>query len=256
MGSCCSCQNDSLYEKVPHQKHKLNERNIAIICERWAALLKLDGFVRALTEIIVDYTYLEYIFVNTANITELPHYDCSFTLAILGDEQVGKTMISSQFVDGTFSDSYVATVLMNRESVLMESQLRNIRYLLRIMDYSGQKRFIAATTSYLGMADGVLMVFDITNRDSFENVVDLWTPKLESHCQDHTIVQLVGSKIDMKNDRKVSAIEAKQLSESLGFIEYVEVSSKKWTNLDYCFNHIVQRMIAERKLRRPVLAAS
>ena len=186
----------------------------------------------------------------------MPHYDNSFTLGILGDERVGKTMISLQFVDGTCSDSYVATVLMNYESVLMESQLRNIRYKLTIIDCSGQKRFIAATPSYLRMVDGVLMVFDITNRDSFENVVDLWTPKLESHCKDHTVVQLVGSKSDMKNDRKVSAIEAKQLSESLGFIEYVEVSAKRWTNIDYCFNHIVQRMVADKQTRRTARTAS
>ena len=127
--------------------------------------------------------------------------------------------------------------------------VNDITYKLHIWDCCGNHEFKSIVRSYYRGCKGMFFVFDITNRDSFENITKVWMKQYEDaeHCKG-AVMLLIGSKCDMKNDRKVSREEGEKLAVSLGCVDYIETSAKFGINISYCFDQMLQNIIKRPQL--------
>ncbi|XP_042075981.1 ras-related protein Rab-3A-like [Haplochromis burtoni] len=110
-------------------------------------------------------------------------------------------------------------------------------------DTAGQERYRTITTAYYRGAMGFILMYDITNEESFNAVQD-WSTQIKTYSWDNAQVLLVGNKCDMEDERVVAAERGRQLSEQLGF-EYFEASAKDNINVKQTFERLVD-IICER----------
>ena len=225
--------------------NKLNKFKIQTICQCWASILKLNGLTEPLVSIIVKYAYFDYdISLYTDQNRKYHHL---YKLVLIGSANTGKSMIKTRFADDCFSDSYIATIGIDFKTKCDSFDGKMI--MLQIWDPSGQGIFRQIVKAYYRGARGVFIVFDITNRKSFEDVKNYWMIEIAKYAQHGTAMMLIGAKCDLKHERKVSKIEAEHWSKIMGCMEYLEVSAKDNINIDCCFEKMVKyiREISEVK---------
>ena len=154
-----------------------------------------------------------------------------FKILLLGDSGVGKSSIIIRYIENNFSNN-----LMN--SIGVDFKLKNIevdskKIKLQIWDTAGQERFKTITTSYYKGAHAILIVFDITDRDSFDHVKN-WMADIDKFAKEGVLRILVGNKCDLVNNRKIGMEEAKEIANKYG-IKYIETSAKDTINIDDLF---------------------
>ncbi|XP_004401105.1 ras-related protein Rab-39A [Callorhinus ursinus] len=169
-----------------------------------------------------------------------------FRLIVIGDSTVGKSCLLHRFTQGRFpglrSPACDPTVGVDFFSRLLEIEPGK-RIKLQLWDTAGQERFRSITRSYYRNSVGGFLVFDITNRRSFEHVKD-WLEEAKMHVQPFRIVfLLVGHKCDLASQRQVTREEAENLSADCG-MKYIETSAKDATNVEESFT-ILTRDIYE-----------
>ena len=123
-------------------------------------------------------------------------------------------------------------------SIGVDFKLKNIeidskKIKLQIWDTAGQERFKTITTSYYKGAHAILVVFDITDRDSFDHIRN-WMADIDKFAKEGVLRILVGNKCDLTNNRQVSTEEAKEIANKYG-IKYIETSAKDTINIDDLF---------------------
>ena len=116
---------------------------------------------------------------------------------------------------------------------LKNIEIDNKKIKLQIWDTAGQERFRTITTSYYKGAHAILIVFDITEKDSFEHIKN-WMADIDKFAKQGVLRILVGNKCDLENQRAVSKEEVNELSEKYG-IKYIETSAKDTINIDTLF---------------------
>ncbi|XP_015270297.1 PREDICTED: ras-related protein Rab-39A, partial [Gekko japonicus] len=158
-----------------------------------------------------------------------------FCLIVLGDSTVGKSCLLHHFAEGRFPGPAKTdpTVGVDFYSCLVEIEPGK-RIKLLFWDTAGQKRFRSITRSYYRHSVGGLLVFDITNRSSFDHVRD-WLEEAKMHADPFQLVfNLVGHKCDLESQRQVSREEAEELASACG-MRYIETSAKDATNVEESF---------------------
>ncbi|KAI6215076.1 Ras-related protein Rab-26 [Aphelenchoides besseyi] len=166
------------------------------------------------------------------------HY--SFTVMLIGDTSCGKTCLLIRFKDGTFmSNNFITTVGIDYRNKLVEVDQLKVK--LQIWDTAGQERFRSITTSYYRDADAILLVFDVSNRTSFENIRN-WLTQIKEYAKETVEIVLVGNKADLGSQRKVKTEEAKQLGAVYG-IPYIETSAKTGKNVNNVFELLARKLI-------------
>ena len=150
---------------------------------------------------------------------------------VIGSSGVGKTAILTRLVSNTFSDDTTSTVGVEFVSSEVTIDGKNIK--LQIWDTAGQERFRAIAKNYFHSAAGVILVFDLTSRKSFDDLTQ-WMNDVHQHCDQNIVVTLVGNKCDLKDDRCISENEAKDFAES-HHLEYIETSALNGNNIKYVF---------------------
>mmetsp|Transcript_60760 Transcript_60760/g.149433 ORF Transcript_60760/g.149433 Transcript_60760/m.149433 type:complete len:537 (+) Transcript_60760:169-1779(+) len=162
-------------------------------------------------------------------------YDHLFKIVLIGDSNVGKTSLLTRFSDNTFTDSFIATIGVDFR--VRTIQLNGKTTKLQIWDTAGQERFRTITSAYYRGADGIIIVYDVTNKDSFENV-QMWLGEIDKHAQDTSSVKLiVGNKCDLPRPPQAAA-EAEQFCQSRGFT-WIETSAKASTRVENAFFRMV-----------------
>ena len=158
-------------------------------------------------------------------------YDYLFKLLLIGDSGVGKSSIMMRFTDEIFTESHISTIGV-------DFKITNIRLddgklaKLQIWDTAGQERFRNITTSYYRGAHGIILVFDLTNRESFENIKS-WLFEVNKYSR-NPVLLLVGNKSDLPNKRKVESSEIEELKNELE-MDYVGTSAKTNLNIGKLF---------------------
>merc|ERR1712183_177120 len=114
---------------------------------------------------------------------------------------------------------------------------------LQIWDTAGQERFRTITSAYYRGADGIILVYDITDKESFNNVDD-WLDEVNRYVNERTCKILIGNKCDCESERQVSTEEAKKKAEDLG-IQFIETSAKDATNVESAFQIMSAELIAK-----------
>eukprot|EP01120_Amphizonella_sp_Union-15-10_P003540 TRINITY_DN13964_c0_g1_i1.p1 TRINITY_DN13964_c0_g1~~TRINITY_DN13964_c0_g1_i1.p1 ORF type:complete len:203 (-),score=34.32 TRINITY_DN13964_c0_g1_i1:4-612(-) len=169
-----------------------------------------------------------------------PEYDHLFKLLLIGDSGVGKSSLLLRFADNTFTESFISTIGVDFK--LRTIDIENSKVKLQLWDTAGQERFRTITSSYYRGAQGVIVVFDVTKKDTFNNVVK-WLQELERYAAEDVKKLLVGNKTDL-TPREVTNDEARELADKLG-IEYIETSAKTSTNVENAFTRLASIIKAE-----------
>ena len=155
----------------------------------------------------------------TSNLNpEIPKYKLIF----LGDQSVGKSCILNRFLNDTFIEDYQATIGLDFQSKNVQIDNQDIHLLL--YDTAGQEKFRSLIPMYTRDANIILLVYDISNKDSFVNLSQ-WLKDLTNVNMDEVILCIVGNKIDLNDKRAVNAEEGKKFAEERGFI-FQEISAK------------------------------
>ncbi|XP_063721201.1 ras-related protein Rab-3-like [Symsagittifera roscoffensis] len=169
------------------------------------------------------------------------NFDYMFKLLIIGNSSVGKTSFLFRYADDSFTSAFVSTVGIDFK---VKTVVRNNkRVKLQIWDTAGQERYRTITTAYYRGAMGFILMYDITNDDSFVSVQD-WSTQIKTYSWDNAQVILVGNKCDMDAERIVKAQRGRDLADQLN-IEFFETSAKENVNVKEVFDRLVD-IICER----------
>lgn len=170
-----------------------------------------------------------------------PEYDYLFKLLLIGDSGVGKSCLLLRFADDTYTESYISTIGVDFKIRTIDLDGKTIK--LQIWDTAGQERFRTITSSYYRGAHGIIIVYDCTDQDSF-NDVKQWLEEIERYASDQVNKLLVGNKCDLITKKVVEYEAAKEYAEQLG-IPFLETSAKNAMNVEQAF----MTMAAEIKAR-------
>ena len=162
-------------------------------------------------------------------------------LLIIGDSSVGKTSMLLNYTDNYFPESHLATIGVEYKVKQITTDKYNIA--LQIWDTAGQERFRSITKSFFRNTNGIIFVYDITNRKSFQNVKE-WIKDSEAH--DSVFEKLlVGNKIDLEEKRAVKTDELKEYGIKKN-MNTIETSAKDRINIDEAFKQIVDLILSNK----------
>ena len=172
-------------------------------------------------------------FTQTA---EIPKYKLIF----LGDQGTGKSSILNRFVDDKFDPNYQATIGLDFQSKNVKIDNQDIHLLL--YDTAGQEKFRSLIPMYTRDANIIILVYDITRKDSFTHIPD-WVKDLTNVKLDEVIFGLVGNKIDLEDQRQVTKEEGEKYAQDNNII-FQEVSAKTGDNFsDLFYKKIFEQII-------------
>lgn len=163
------------------------------------------------------------------------NFDYMFKLLIIGNSSVGKTSFLFRYADDSFTSAFVSTVGIDFKVKTVFRQDKRVK--LQIWDTAGQERYRTITTAYYRGAMGFILMYDITNEESFNAVHD-WCTQIKTYSWDNAQVVLVGNKCDLEDERVVSTERGKQLADQLG-LEFFETSAKDNINVKAVFERLV-----------------
>ncbi|KAK1691902.1 hypothetical protein QYE76_008599 [Lolium multiflorum] len=158
-------------------------------------------------------------------------YDYLFKLLLIGDSSVGKSCLLLRFADDAYVDTYISTIGVDFKIRTVELDGKSVK--LQIWDTAGQERFRTITSSYYRGAHGIIIVYDVTDRESFNNVKQ-WLSEIDRYASDSVCKLLVGNKCDLVDSKVVDTEEAKAFAESLG-MTFLETSAKESINVETAF---------------------
>ena len=160
---------------------------------------------------------------------DIPHYKLIF----LGDQSVGKSSILNRFYQDKFDPDYQATIGLDFHSKNTEINGTTVRLLL--YDTAGQEKFKSLIPMYIRDANIILVVYDITIKDSFIHT-EHWVNETKDLKRDDAIFVLVGNKIDLEDQRAITTKEAEDFANQKGFI-FQEVSAKSGDGIEDLFSN-------------------
>lgn len=176
-----------------------------------------------------------------------PEYDYLFKLLLIGDSGVGKSCLLLRFADDTYTESYISTIGVDFKIRTIDMDGKTIK--LQIWDTAGQERFRTITSSYYRGAHGIIIVYDVTDQESFDNVKQ-WLSEIDRYASEKVNTLLVGNKSDLTAKKVVSYEAAKEFADSVN-MEFLETSAKNSTNVEKAFMAMAQQ-IKERMAKQPL----
>ena len=163
-----------------------------------------------------------------------------YKILLLGDSSVGKTCFLMRYADNTFQEIHMSTIGLDYK--LKNVQIDDGKIVkIQIWDTAGQDRFRSITKNYYKGAHGIILIYDVTSRKTFENVKN-WVTQIKEEVSDKVTIILVGNKIDDESNRKVSTEEGEQMAKECG-LNFFETSAKSGINIDTTFNELVKKTV-------------
>lgn len=168
------------------------------------------------------------------------NYDHLFKVLLIGDTAVGKTCILCRFANDEFKASHLSTIGIDFKMRTFDVEGQKIR--IQMWDTAGQERYETITTQYYRRAQGIILVYDITRRITFENI-QKWINYVEEHAGKEVKTVIVGNKCDVaENKRTVSFKEGKKLSDQFG-VPFFETSAFSNINIENAFAEMCQQIL-------------
>ena len=162
-----------------------------------------------------------------------------YKILLLGDCAVGKSCLLLRYCENSFQESHLATIGLDfrLKTITLENN-RKIR--IQIWDTAGEDRFRSITRNYYKGAHGIVLIYDVTDQQSFQHIKD-WVDKIKEESNEGVIIYLVGNKIDLIDKRIITNADGKKLSEEIK-IKYYETSAKDSTGVKEVFENLVKDM--------------
>ncbi|CAH8469539.1 unnamed protein product [Heterobilharzia americana] len=169
-----------------------------------------------------------------------PDYDYLFKLLLIGDSGVGKSCLLLRFADETYSETYISTIGVDFKIRTIDLDGKVVK--LQIWDTAGQERFRTITASYYRGAQGIIIVYDITDNQTFSNVTS-WLQEIGRYSNSKVSRLLVGNKCDLTSRRAVETSVAKSFA-SEHQMPFLETSAKDATNVEDAFMEMARQIKA------------
>jgi Ras-related protein Rab-5C len=163
---------------------------------------------------------------------------CHFKLVLLGDTAVGKSCLVVRFVRDEFFEFQEPTIGAAFLTQSVATGAATVKF--EIWDTAGQERYRSLAPMYYRGAAAAIVVYDITNKDSF-NGAKSWVKELQRRGDPNAVIALAGNKADLQSKRKIDYQEAQQYAEENG-IMHIETSAKNDTNVKSLFHEIAQKL--------------
>ena len=178
-------------------------------------------------------------------------YDYLFKLIIVGDTNVGKTNIMSKYIRDQFNFNSKSTIGVEFGTKIITIENKKIK--AQIWDTAGQERYKSITSAYYKGAKGALVVYDITNKFTFDSV-DKWVQDLNSYGDKNLTLLLVGNKSDLEEKRQVNKDEGEEKARSFG-LGFIETSACSGDNIDQSFDimlkEVLKKYMVSAEIRTP-----
>ncbi len=215
---------------------------VYIVAEKVARIF--DG--RPVSPVIpkLDFTKNEEVVQRKLDVLQRIQFHSSdyvYKLILGGDGAVGKTSMIHRYIEGFFKTDYKATIgtYISKKECKFDNLGSTVRFV--IWDLAGQEQFKQMRHIYLPNSEAGIIVYDITRRDTFENVME-WYQDFKKYAPVDIIIILVGNKTDLEAARQVSTQEGKKLADDLG-LHFIETSAKSGENVDESFEIIALQII-------------
>ena len=166
--------------------------------------------------------------------------EAKYKILILGDTQVGKSCFLTRYADNSFQDEYLSTIGMDYKIKNYQAE-DGSTIKLYIWDTAGQDRFRSITRNYYKGADGIILIYDITKQDTFENVRN-WINNIKDEAPDRVVLILVGNKVDDEGNRVVPKSEGEEIAKEFN-LPFFECSAKSDINVTPAFDTLIKKII-------------
>ena len=173
------------------------------------------------------------------------YFDVKYKIIVLGESKVDKTQLIKRYTKDQFGGVYLTTVGMDFQDKIIELEDKKVR--LQVWDTAGQERFRNVTKSYFQSSQGLVLVYDITDRESFEKL-NFWVDNIKNNAPENVKLILVGNKCDLANERKVSYEEGENYAKNLN-IKFFEASARDGTNVNELFFYLANEIYQDNKLK-------
>ena len=166
--------------------------------------------------------------------------DIVYKVLLLGDSTVGKTCFLLRYCDKTFQDAHLSTIGLDyRVKTMTLKNKKNIK--LQIWDTAGQDRFRAIKKNYYKGANGIILIYDVTNLQTYENVKN-WITQIREETNPNVVIYLAGNKIDIpEEERVVKTEEGKEIANEYK-LQFKETSAKDGINVNEVFQELVEKI--------------
>ncbi|XP_005742802.1 ras-related protein Rab-15-like isoform X1 [Pundamilia nyererei] len=170
-------------------------------------------------------------------------YDFLFRLLMLGDSGVGKTCMLRRFTESDFDTTHISTIGIDFKMKTLEVDGTKVR--VQIWDTAGQERYQTITKQYYRRAQGVIFVYDVTDKLSFKHIAK-WVSDVDEYTTQKMETILVGNKCDDSLRREVSKNQGTKLAGSYG-MEFFETSASKNINISESFERLTELVLQAHK---------
>ena len=171
------------------------------------------------------------------------NYDKTCKILLIGDSLVGKTCLIQRYANGIFKEDYITTVGLDYYT--KQEMINNLNVSVKLWDTAGQERFKALTPSFFRNAEGVVIAYDVTNSESFDNL-KFWISSIKTNLFEKNIfipIIIIGNKIDLEDMRDISKDVASAFAKENNF-KYFETSAKTGEGVDEAFRDLVNQILA------------
>ncbi|KAJ1820659.1 Ras- protein Rab-18-B [Coemansia sp. S610] len=178
-----------------------------------------------------------------------PEIASTFKILLVGDSNVGKSSILLRFTDDHFLPPEDTSATIGVDFKVKLYDLGGTRYKLTIWDTAGQERFRTLTSSYYRGAQGVILVYDVCSRESFEHLNN-WIDELNTYCSNDDIIKMViGNKIDKESERQVPRKEGAEYARKHQTL-FLECSAKTKIGVQQAVEELVNKIVETPSLWR------
>jgi small GTP-binding protein len=170
--------------------------------------------------------------------TEVENKEHSFKILLLGDTSVGKTCFLKRYTEDTFQDAYLSTIGFDFKFKMVT--LKNGKQVkVQLWDTAGQERFRTIAKSYYKGAHGIILIYDVSNPKTYDNIKK-WLAQIKEEASSKVCIILVANKIDHE-ERVVTEEEGEKLAKSFN-LKIFESSAKENINVTEAFQEVIENI--------------
>ena len=170
----------------------------------------------------------------------------------IGNSAVGKTCFILRFTENIFEDIYLSTIGIDFK--IKKIKIKDKKYKIFFYDTTGQERYVSIAFNTIKNADGIFLMYDITNEQSFQSLPEWINSVIEAKGNDFPII-LLGNKIDKEEERKITKEAGKELADKYEF-GFFEISNKEGINIEEAGLALINKILDKKKKDGIELASS
>ena len=173
---------------------------------------------------------------------KINNFSVFFKILLIGDLGVGKSCVILRYVEGDFPGNIMSSIGVDFKTKQIELDDHSIK--MQIWDTAGHEKFRTITTSYYKSAQAIIILYDITQKSSFDHIRN-WITEIDKFGKQGVLKVIVGNKLDLENNRKISKEDAENLALKYG-VKLWEVSAKDNTNIEEMFIDTIKNFIGKK----------